>query len=112
MAMQKHKYRQFTTRDGSKACAECHGNEHAEQHQQEPLIHSETSYCGDLNCGQCNTRWEAVKAQVSANEVFTQDYDRGDGVFVDAVQSHVCRFESPIDHGSEFCHCGAQRQTQ
>lgn len=29
----KHKYRPFTTRDGSKACAECDGNEHAEQHQ-------------------------------------------------------------------------------
>lgn len=28
----KHKYRPFTTRDGSKACAECNGNEHAEQH--------------------------------------------------------------------------------
>jgi len=30
--MDKHKYRPFTTRDGSKACAECNGNEYAEQH--------------------------------------------------------------------------------
>ena len=29
---EKHKYRPFTTRCGSQACAECYGNEHAEQH--------------------------------------------------------------------------------
>ncbi len=68
----------------TKECAECHGNEHAEQHQQEPLVHSETSYCGDLNCGQCNKRWEANRQQVLSGETFTQDYDRGDGVFVNA----------------------------
>lgn len=27
-----------------------------------PPQHSETSYCGDLNCSQCNTRWAAVRA--------------------------------------------------
>ena len=31
-SLEKHEYRPFTTRDGSKACAECNGNEHAEQH--------------------------------------------------------------------------------
>lgn len=75
--MKHHKYRPFTTRDGSKACAECYANEHAEQHQS--LQHS---------------------------EIFTQDYDRGDGVFVDA---HICKFETPVDHGSSFCRCGKQR---
>ena len=85
MAVQKHKYRPFTTRDGSKACAECDGNEHAEQHQQEPLIHSETSYCGDLNCVQCNARWKAIRQQVVAGETFTEDYDRGDGIFIEGA---------------------------
>ena len=85
MAVQKHKYRPFTTRYGSKACAECDGNEHAEQHQQEPLIHSETSHCGDLNCVQCNARWKANRQKVVAGETFTQDYDRGDGVFIEAA---------------------------
>jgi len=31
-SLENHKYRPFTTRDGSKACSECNGNEHAEQH--------------------------------------------------------------------------------
>ena len=123
--MQKHKYRPFTTRDGSKACADCHGNEDAEQHQyvSEPL---QWKYDGkwiafslrlshgnslrwiicvcqdgkfDLNESDvelCNgvaaySTLAAAKTFCETSEavasVFVQDYDRGDGVFVEATQT-------------------------
>lgn len=144
--MQKHKYRPFTTRDGSKACAECNGNEYAEQHQQasEPL---RWRYFGkweafsprftanntplrwvicvcqdgkfDLNesdAGLCNgiaafDTLAAAKAFCEGSEAaasaFVQDYDRGDGVFIDAVQSHRHDWKKSIDGGTYVCECGA-----
>lgn len=124
--MQKHEYRPFTTSDGSKACAECYGNENADQHQQviEPLLWKYfgkwEAFSPQLGADNMPLRWvicvcrdgkfdlnesdaqlcngvaayetlAAAKAFCETSEavasVFVQDYDRGDGIFMEATQA-------------------------
>lgn len=56
---QPHKYRPFTTRDGSSACAECHGHQDTKEHRLGE-VSDEFIEAVEDECGMGSGAWDTI----------------------------------------------------